>query len=993
MSKLAALFRSFAASMPLLKSVSLVVCAAGFSNVLQAQEQERLFSDEFDLQTPNLVQSANNLVIDRNRGEVQLAFFDSTVTTPRNYQLNLDGVESAYNGLKTIRTVVDIDVLPSSPNLYLVTDAGTNTVFVYNRVGGAIGTTINLNFAPKDAFPYRENGRLKILVVGSDPANSVGRVIKYDIEAIVTPEWEYKVQNASFRLDNPSDVFVFTNPAETNHPNQVLICDTGNGRLVAVDTTSRTDAGIQILQGTGVADFDKPVDLEAAPNERDVLLVTDQGKNRVVLAQRNGATLTPVWDFGLASGLPDSTQNALNSPSDADAVRNSAGTILISDAGNNRIIEVDRQKQVVFCYGKTTDKYCFGRTLFGLTDADRIDGRRTVAVFKDKDLDSENTVPRTLAYTTQALMSEVFSFRRAVDFDSLLWSGLDGVNGGLFDSTRIRLQMRSSNSPSNFQLSASQFPFFGPDSVRNFYEQRRAGINRRHDGDSLFQFLIHLETSNPQHTPVLTGITATGRFFRARTGELLSVQFGAPQDSVITSWVSLNFPNRGRSITVEILDAANNNKSLASFPETDNSVTSLLTLVPSLLGKQKLRLRATFKTTESFISSTTPVLENWRMVYRVIPNIKSRTSFTDGGFQAVSLYKLAGVAKDSVYVSVTDPSLIQTLEQRQSVNVSIKSALTEDSVNVVLKLNPNNVANFRGGLPVAFKPSRNNDTLEVKDRDVLIVRYLDPFDGTDISADTARVLRRTSGKIRIESLAGTEIDSIFVDNFFVVRVFDEKDQDLSSTKKDTIYARAYVEGPNREEEKLTLVETGDTTGVFLSFAVFVQKDRSADNDRRLRVFNNDDVVAEYIDPDNGEKVIDAIKAFGGNPDEETIFKTNAAFDFMIAPNPYRTYQHNALKLAARVQTGKTLTLEQVEIFNLASEKVTTLAQGQIVFNGSTMVTSGPSVTTTGWWNRTNDNGALVASGTYFVKFHVRITDNNTNRSERASLIRKLVLVQ
>ncbi len=978
----------------MLTRTSVLLLALGLMRALYAQEQTRLFVDEFDATTPSRVASSSNVVIDRLRGEVRLAFYDSTVTTPANYQLFLNGIESAYNGQRTIRTVVDIDALAGDPNSLLVTDAGTNTVFIYDRATGAIGTTIALSFSPRDAFSYRENGRLKILIVGFNPADGIGRVVKYDIEAFQRVEWEYKTQNQSLQLNSPSDVFVYTNAAETNHPNQVLICDTGNQRLVAVDTIATNDSKIQILQGSGIADFGRPVDLEGVPAERDVLLVTDQSRNRVVLVQRNGASLTEIWHFGSDSGLPDSTQSTLNSPSDADAVRASSGNILISDAGNNRIMEVNRQKNVVFCYGRPRDNYCFGRALFGLTDADRNGNRRTLAAFKDANLDTEDTVPRTLAYSTQAVMSQVFSFRRAVDFDSLIWAGLDGVAGGLFDSTRIRLQMRSSNNPSNFQLSAAQFPFFGPDSVRDFYEQRRTAINRRHDGDSLFQFLIHLETSNPQHTPVLTSITATGKFFRTKAGDLLSVPFGAPVDSVVTDWVSLTFPTRGSSVRVEIIDATNNN-SLVTFPETDNTVVGLTTLVPALRGKQRLRLRATLRTTESFLSNTTPILESWRIEYKLIPKAPSQTSFTDASFKAVNLYKPAGVPQDSVFVSVIDASMIQFLNQfPNGVPVTIKSTLTEDSVNVTLKPNPTNVANFRGGVPIAFRPSRTNDTLEVKDRDVLVVRYRDPIDGNaDVSTDTARVIRRTSAQIRIENLAGVEIDSIFIDNYFVVRVTGEKDQDLNPVGKDTLQARVYVDRANGEEETLRLIETGDTTGVFLSLSVQVNRERPVAGDRKLRTFNLEDVVAEYVDPDNNEKVLDVVKVFGADEPIDSLFAADGLFDFMIAPNPYRTYQHSVLKLAAKVRSGKTLTLDKVEVFNLASEKVSTIPGGQILFSGSTMVTGGPSVMTTNWWNRQNDAGSLVASGTYFVKFHARITDNTTQRTDSATLIRKLVLVQ
>lgn len=103
----------------------------------------------------------------------------------------------------------------------------------------------------------------------------------------------------------------------------VLIADTGNRRVIEVNRTGQT---VWTYSG---ASLSAPV--HAVRLDDGNTLITDAGFNRVIMINPNGQ---PVWYF----------DEGLNRPRSAIPTR--FGTYLIADTGNNRLIEVDRQKIV-----------------------------------------------------------------------------------------------------------------------------------------------------------------------------------------------------------------------------------------------------------------------------------------------------------------------------------------------------------------------------------------------------------------------------------------------------------------------------------------------------------------------------------------------------------------------------------------------------------------------------------------------------------------------
>lgn len=80
------------------------------------------------------------------------------------------------------------------------------------------------------------------------------------------------------------------------------------------------------------------------------ILITDQGNQRIIEVDRAKNVL---WQYG-ATGVSGSGADQLNNPNSAELLEN--GHILIADEGNNRVIEIERSsKQIVWQYPDTPD--------------------------------------------------------------------------------------------------------------------------------------------------------------------------------------------------------------------------------------------------------------------------------------------------------------------------------------------------------------------------------------------------------------------------------------------------------------------------------------------------------------------------------------------------------------------------------------------------------------------------------------------------------------
>jgi len=114
-----------------------------------------------------------------------------------------------------------------------------------------------------------------------------------------------------------------------------------DNRVLLVDHKGRVvwQYGQFAVTGSGPDELNTPVQNTWLPDEH--VLITDQGNQRVI-----EVTLSKeiVWQYG-TTGLSGSGPDQLNSPNSAELLRN--GHVLIADENNNRAIEVTHDKQIV----------------------------------------------------------------------------------------------------------------------------------------------------------------------------------------------------------------------------------------------------------------------------------------------------------------------------------------------------------------------------------------------------------------------------------------------------------------------------------------------------------------------------------------------------------------------------------------------------------------------------------------------------------------------
>jgi hypothetical protein len=114
------------------------------------------------------------------------------------------------------------------------------------------------------------------------------------------------------------------------------LCNPGPHSIIGSNDAERISNGLTLISGTGIP----PNTIPQMPKG-----CTD---NRVIVVNQGGNI---VWQYGRA-GVTGSGPNELNTPVFAIQLPNH--DILITDQGNNRIIEVNLQKQIVWSYGPTS---------------------------------------------------------------------------------------------------------------------------------------------------------------------------------------------------------------------------------------------------------------------------------------------------------------------------------------------------------------------------------------------------------------------------------------------------------------------------------------------------------------------------------------------------------------------------------------------------------------------------------------------------------------
>jgi outer membrane protein assembly factor BamB len=111
------------------------------------------------------------------------------------------------------------------------------------------------------------------------------------------------------------------------------------------------------VTGSGRNELNTPVQNTWTPNQ--TVLITDQGNQRIIEVDLNKEI---IWQYG-QTGVSGSGSNQLNNPNSAELLEN--GHILISDENNNRAIEVTRGYKIfaAFTAGGTVSGVAFASRL------------------------------------------------------------------------------------------------------------------------------------------------------------------------------------------------------------------------------------------------------------------------------------------------------------------------------------------------------------------------------------------------------------------------------------------------------------------------------------------------------------------------------------------------------------------------------------------------------------------------------------------------------
>ncbi len=214
-------------------------------------------------------------------------------------------------------------------------------------LSAAIGAVLVLSSAAMAATPGMFNQAGNILI--SDQFNN--RVIETNPQGVIV--WQYGVGPNDVTASSPLGV----NDAERVGDDTLVAgtsvppglepgCPNGcaDNRVFFVDQSGQIEwqYGQFGVTGAGKNQLNTPVQATSLPNS-DVL-ITDQGNQRII-------EVTPlkkiIWQYG-TTGVAGIGPNELNSPNSAQLLPN--GNILIADENNNRAIEVDRKHNILVTF-------------------------------------------------------------------------------------------------------------------------------------------------------------------------------------------------------------------------------------------------------------------------------------------------------------------------------------------------------------------------------------------------------------------------------------------------------------------------------------------------------------------------------------------------------------------------------------------------------------------------------------------------------------------
>lgn len=215
-------------------------------------------------------------------------------------------------------------------------------------------------------------------VLISDQFNN--RVIEVDRSKNIA--WSFGTGDPNDCAPGPGHI-IAPNDAERLADGLTLIPGTGtsncpDNRVIVVDQSGNIiwQYGVAGKTGKGFNRLNVPVFAIQLPNHD--FLIVDQGNNRIIEVNKEKEI---VWSYG-----PKTGPGALNNPNSAELLPN--GHILIADENNSRVIEIDRDGHIVWQYSQGLNIVAFASRL---PDGDTIivdsGNNRIIKVTQDKQVD------------------------------------------------------------------------------------------------------------------------------------------------------------------------------------------------------------------------------------------------------------------------------------------------------------------------------------------------------------------------------------------------------------------------------------------------------------------------------------------------------------------------------------------------------------------------------------------------------------------------------
>ncbi|MFQ5628742.1 MAG: hypothetical protein ACE5I1_08275, partial [bacterium] len=176
---------------------------------------------------------------------IQLNFTKAKSSEREDFSLHLDGVDRVFN---STAQPLDFIPLPDRPDLYMITDAFARRVFVVRADNGNEVAEFRGPNEPENALTtpvasraFLQGSARKLFI--TDQAKP--RVLKLDYDDKSTV-WIYPPAGAPAiaRLIEPSAAVSVRAVADTS---EVIICDTGNNRVLHVSVPDSTPGAFQIV--------------------------------------------------------------------------------------------------------------------------------------------------------------------------------------------------------------------------------------------------------------------------------------------------------------------------------------------------------------------------------------------------------------------------------------------------------------------------------------------------------------------------------------------------------------------------------------------------------------------------------------------------------------------------------------------------------------------------------------------------------------------------